>query len=711
MILKKGLCLLMLLGLTINLHAQNFKKAGPPVNAESADQSAPAISPDGKMLAFTSNRSGNWKLYVTRREGSQWSSPTAIEAVNSMFDQGTIVGGTCFNYNHTRLYFAAYPRGNPMQSDIYYTAYADGAWQEAVKLPPAINSSGYEGMPSIASDGNRIFFTRLKKNVEDDDLEAKQCKDLFFSSKNGNNEWAQARNMPSPINDRCENSPFILSDCRTLILSSIRPPKENEAGKVVARRFGGYDLYKADNLAQRIWSKPQMLDAGKASDEMHFSTNATNDIAYLALQHVGSKGGTQIYRLDLSEVTLGNPVMVMQGTITDKQTGEPLKAQIKAMKKSTLQVISSYNSTPNGHYFFVLPSKEEYVLDVTKKDYSHKFLEYDLRKLQENKVKNKALKLYKQVELQLNVFDREIYEPLKGVVTVYRKKDMQPLDIEAQMTAPGRYMLELPIGNAYTIQANKKFYDPFSINLDLTGVVQFSRFERDMELKPKKREMEIEVSDEQTKEGMAVEIVITNLDKNEKIVKEAKKNKEGKYVVELREGDEYEINVNSPKGYAFYNKKIDMNKEKKTRKMDVELKPLKAETKLQLKNITFETNSAELNASSYEELERVTKLLKENDNIRIEISAHTDDVGSKSYNEKLSDRRAESVIEYLTDHEVTQNQLEAQGYGETRPLLPNNSEENRAKNRRVELEILEVLEDGTVKQRAESKANIDKKDK
>lgn len=710
--IQQGLAFLLLLGFVFPSLAQQYQKLPPQVNMATSQQSNPAVSPDGQWLAFTSDRSGMEKLYISERQNGNWQNPRPVDAVNAMFGQALEIDGTCFNYNSSRIYFASYPQGKPAQSDIYYVQKQGSRWQEPQKLPEIINSDAYEGMPSITIDNNKLFFTRDEATVDERDWKDKQCKTLYFAQKGKDGQWKQARNLPSPVNGGCDNSPFILSDNYTLLLSSIRPPKENDAGEVVKERYGGYDLYQSKNLAQRIWSSPSMLDAGKPLDEWHFSATAMHKEAYVAMSMVDdNEPKSQIYRLDLEQAQIGRPVMVMKGNITNLNDETGVQATIDVIRKSTSQVITSYQSRPDGSYYFILPSGEDYMLDITRDNFSHTFLEYDLQKMQEHRVVNKDLQLYGKVSLQLNVFDREIYEPLEGKISVYEKKGMKPLDIQAEMTAPGRFILDLPIGKEYTIQANKKHYNPFAIHLDVTGVVQFDQFKRDMELKPRKRKMEIEVSDEATAENLAVDIIITNLDKNERIVKTAEKNADGKYAVDLREGDAYEIDVKSPKGYAYYNKNVDMDKAMENRKLDAELKPLKAETKLQLKNITFETNSAELNASSFQELERVIELLNNNANIRIEISAHTDDVGSESYNEKLSQSRAQSVVDYLRDNGVTSDQLVSKGYGESRPLVPNNSDENRAKNRRVEIEILEVLEDGTVKQRAESKANIENQEK
>ena len=88
------------------------------------------------------------------------------------------------------------------------------------------------------------------------------------------------------------------------------------------------------------------------------------------------------------------------------------------------------------------------------------------------------------------------------------------------------------------------------------------------------------------------------------------------------------------------------------------------------------------------ELDRVVKLLKENPAIEIEMSAHTDSFGSDEYNFKLSDNRARSVMEYILSKGIDPSRIISQGYGETVPVVENDTPENRQLNRRVEFKIL-----------------------
>ncbi|MBN1448984.1 MAG: OmpA family protein, partial [Bacteroidetes bacterium] len=106
-------------------------------------------------------------------------------------------------------------------------------------------------------------------------------------------------------------------------------------------------------------------------------------------------------------------------------------------------------------------------------------------------------------------------------------------------------------------------------------------------------------------------------------------------------------------------------------------------------NIFFDFNKWDLKPASSFELDRLVRFLESNPAIRIVIAAHTDDIGTDEYNLDLSKKRARSVVDYLVNKGIESKRLESIGYGESRPEVPNNTEENRARNRRVEFRIAE----------------------
>jgi OOP family OmpA-OmpF porin len=115
-----------------------------------------------------------------------------------------------------------------------------------------------------------------------------------------------------------------------------------------------------------------------------------------------------------------------------------------------------------------------------------------------------------------------------------------------------------------------------------------------------------------------------------------------------------------------------------------------------LQGVNFETNSANLTADSKPVLDKVADGLKEHHRLTIEVQGHTDSTGSAAYNLKLSDRRANSVVDYLVSQGVPRAQLSAKGYGQTQPIASNATAEGRAKNRRVVMHVISNPGDVTV---------------
>jgi outer membrane protein OmpA-like peptidoglycan-associated protein/outer membrane protein assembly factor BamB len=103
-----------------------------------------------------------------------------------------------------------------------------------------------------------------------------------------------------------------------------------------------------------------------------------------------------------------------------------------------------------------------------------------------------------------------------------------------------------------------------------------------------------------------------------------------------------------------------------------------------VENINFEFGKAYLKKESINILDRVVRILKENGGLRITVNGHTDDIGDDAYNQKLSEKRADAVTSYMIKQGISPERVKAKGFGETKPLVPNTSDWNRAKNRRTE---------------------------
>ena len=196
------------------------------------------------------------------------------------------------------------------------------------------------------------------------------------------------------------------------------------------------------------------------------------------------------------------------------------------------------------------------------------------------------------------------------------------------------------------------------------------------------------VYDAKTKQKLQADIELISLKNNELAGKISSDSQTGTYTSVLASGGDYAVFV-SKKGYFFKSLNFDFSDKIGFDKiLDISLEPIKKEAKEILNNIFFDTAKWDLKSESTAELDKLVTLLKANPDLPIEISGHTDDVGKEADNLLLSQKRAKSVVDYLAQKGVNILKIKAEGYGKTRPYLPNSSEENRKLNRRIEVKFL-----------------------
>lgn len=146
------------------------------------------------------------------------------------------------------------------------------------------------------------------------------------------------------------------------------------------------------------------------------------------------------------------------------------------------------------------------------------------------------------------------------------------------------------------------------------------------------------------------------------------------------------------KGYTFYSEKFDLRNLDKFNAVlkDIELSPIKEGARLILRSLYFEYNSNSLLKESGLEMKRLLDMMKKNSEMKIEISGHTDNIGSDKFNKKLSEDRALAVKNYLVKNGIKPSRMLAAGYGFENPIVEKGSKEELAKNRRVEIKILSM---------------------
>lgn len=204
------------------------------------------------------------------------------------------------------------------------------------------------------------------------------------------------------------------------------------------------------------------------------------------------------------------------------------------------------------------------------------------------------------------------------------------------------------------------------------------------------------VIDSRNKEKLEANIIIFDLTTGQEHTR-IRTNKAGEFLATLPQGKDYALNI-SKKGYLFFSENFALEESNTLEKPYllkiglerlVEIKPEARPPKpIVLRNIFFESGSANLLSSSQNELEKLYQLLQSEKALRIQINGHTDDVGGDESNLTLSENRAKAVYQWLIDKGVAESRLAYKGYGESEPIDSNETDEGRRRNRRTEFVVI-----------------------
>ena len=194
----------------------------------------------------------------------------------------------------------------------------------------------------------------------------------------------------------------------------------------------------------------------------------------------------------------------------------------------------------------------------------------------------------------------------------------------------------------------------------------------------------------ETKEPIGADIIYELLPEGSEVGSAASHETSGEYQIILPYGKNYGF-MGRASGYYPVTENLDLTNLTAYEEIerDLYLAPVKVGQTIRLNNIFFEFGKATLLAESYPELKRVADLLNGNSSIKIELSGHTDNVGSDAANQQLSQDRAQSCVDYLGSLGIEGSRVVVKGYGETQPVATNDTDEGRALNRRVEFKVLE----------------------
>jgi outer membrane protein OmpA-like peptidoglycan-associated protein len=196
------------------------------------------------------------------------------------------------------------------------------------------------------------------------------------------------------------------------------------------------------------------------------------------------------------------------------------------------------------------------------------------------------------------------------------------------------------------------------------------------------------ITDSENKKPVIAKLELIDVDLN-MVVATAISDASGNYKIKVPAPKSYGVEIIA-KEYLLYLDAIDLSKEPPDEIIirNFMLDRVEVGVKVILKNIFFEFGKSTLKPESYVELNHVVKFLQNNETLKLEISGHTDNIGTYKYNQKLSEDRAKAVVNYLVKKGISQNRLAYKGYAYDQPIAPNTTEKGRAQNRRVEFKVL-----------------------
>ncbi len=519
--------------------------------------------------------------------------------------------------------------------ELYYTTKNEKNKWTVAKPITNINKVGKEndliGGPSISYDGKTLFFFASFEGGKGD-------MDIYYSTWNGT-DWSEPKTLGETVNTKAyEGFPSVSADGKVLYF--IRDSFSKRKDKALC-----YSIWSSKKQEDGSWGVAEKLPAPINGDcEKSPRIMADNRTLIFSSIRKDGVGGYDLYQSFQED---------------DGSWATPINLEyINTEEDDQFASVSAA-----GDLMYYYTSGDIYTVTIPDK-----------------------YRKYKLVTVDGKVIDAITKQPIATKISS-KSNNLKEKAISTVVDANGLFSMIYRVGSKYELSTTPlNDYFPYKGSMDMTTAKETDNIEKNIELIPKKIPYQFQLLDKETK-AILKDPKVKVMDVETKQLLEVKVEKDiATVTVEI--GKAYKFAANAL-GYTFFSRgfKPDTADVFKDRLKKVPLAVLKKDAVVQLQDITFETGKADLKPESNEELDRLVSLLEGNQTIKVEISAHTDDVGNDDSNLKLSEKRAKTVVDYLTGKGIKADRMTAKGYGETQPLVANDTDENKAKNRRVQFKI------------------------
>ena len=504
-------------------------------------------------------------------------------------------------------------------------------------LPPEINTTNIEYGPVVNADGSALFFTsRRPENIggEKDPGIDDYFEDIYIAYKDTNGNWMKAINPGKPMNTSSHDAVAGLSaDGQQLY---------------IYRGEDGGDIYMS-KLDGEKWTKPEKLNKNVNSSAHEASAAFSYD--YLSIYFVsdreGGYGKHDIYLSKRDEKGRWGEAKNLGAKINTPYQEASIFAHPDG---KTFYFSSKGHNTMGGYDIFKIvyengewsdPENLGYPINTTGDDI---FLSIDA---------SGKHAYYASTKNQFNKSD--IF-----MVTFLGPEKPQADGVEDQLLA---------------------FREGGIRDNSVEAAVVLNTMQLTL--------LKGTILDEFTNEPIYAKIELTDNSTNQIIATFESNKTSGKYMVSLPAGKDYGIAVKA-EDCLFYSGHVNIEKSEGYQEIvkDVYLKRIAVGSKVVLNNVFFASGKSVLKKESKTELDNLLKLMNDAPSLKLEISGHTDNTGSDAVNQKLSEKRAKAVVDYLVEKGISSDRLTFKGYGSKEPVADNKTKDGRRQNRRTEFKVI-----------------------